>query len=111
MKACAEYQKGDHSRYITFEYLLLKGINDSQDNAEELISLLKKYKLRALFNLIPFNSWPGCEFQPSDKKTVEAFSNTLEKAGFAAPVRVARGQDILAACGQLKSKLPGKKMS
>ncbi len=109
MKACAEYQKGDHSRYITFEYLLLKGINDSLDNAEELISLLKKYRLRALFNLIPFNPWPGCEFQPSDKKTVEAFSNTLEKAGFAAPVRVARGQDILAACGQLKSKLPGKK--
>ena len=77
----------------------------------KLISLLKKYKLRALFNLIPFNPWPGCEFQPSDKKTVEAFSNTLEKAGFAAPVRVARGQDILAACGQLKSKLSGKKMS
>ena len=104
MKACAEYQKGDHSRYITFEYLLLKGINDSQENARELINLLKKYKLRALFNLIPFNPWPGCAFEPSDKKTIEEFSKTLDKAGFAAPVRVARGQDILAACGQLKSK-------
>lgn len=106
MKACAEYQKGDHSRYITFEYLLLKGINDSLDNAKELISLLKKHKLRASFNLIPFNPWPGCDFAPSDKKTVEAFSKALEDAGFAAPVRVARGQDILAACGQLKSKQP-----
>ncbi len=106
MKACAEYQKGDHSRYITFEYLLLKDINDSLEQAKELISLLKKYKLRALFNLIPFNPWPGCCFQPSDKKTVEAFSKALEQAGFAAPVRVARGQDILAACGQLKSKQP-----
>jgi len=105
MKACSEYQKGDHSRYITFEYLLLKGLNDSVSNAKELINLLKKYKLRALFNLIPFNPWPGCSFQPSDRKTVEAFSKTLEDAGFAAPIRVARGQDILAACGQLKSKI------
>ena len=104
MKACAEYQKGEHSRYITFEYLLLKGINDSLDHAKELINLLKKYRLRALFNLIPFNPWPGCGFAPSDKKTVEAFSKALDEAGFAAPVRVARGQDILAACGQLKSK-------
>lgn len=104
LKACAEYQAGDHSRYITFEYLLLKGINDSLDNARELINLMKKYRLRALFNLIPFNPWPGCSFEPSDKKTVEAFSLELEKAGFAAPIRVARGQDILAACGQLKSK-------
>ena len=104
MKACAEYQKGDHSRYITFEYLLLKGINDSEDCAKELVSLLKKHKLRALFNLIPFNPWPGCDFKPSERKTVEAFSKILEDAGFAAPIRVARGQDILAACGQLKSK-------
>lgn len=104
MKACAEYQKGDHSRYITFEYLLLKDINDSVEHAKELIELLHKYKLRALFNLIPFNPWPGCDFKPSDKKDIVAFSKTLDKAGFAAPIRVPRGQDILAACGQLKSK-------
>ena len=104
MKACAEYQNKDHSRYITFEYLMLKDLNDTQAHAKELISLLKKYKLRATFNLIPFNPWPGCGFKPSDKKTVEAFSKTLDDAGFEAPVRVARGQDILAACGQLKSK-------
>lgn len=104
MKACSEYQKGDHSRYITFEYLLLKDINDKPENAQELINLLKKYKIRALFNLIPFNPWPGCSFAPSERKDVEVFSQILEKAGFAAPIRVARGQDILAACGQLKSK-------
>ena len=104
MKACSEYQKGDHSRYITFEYLLLKGINDSIENAKELILLMKKYKLRATFNLIPFNAWPGCGFEPSDKKHLEIFYKTLDDAGFAAPVRVPRGQDILAACGQLKSK-------
>ena len=104
LKACQEYQKGDHSRYITFEYLMLKDLNDTKLHAKELISLLKSYKLKATFNLIPFNPWPGCGFEPSLPKTVEEFSKTLEDAGFAAPIRVARGQDILAACGQLKSK-------
>ncbi len=104
MKACSDYQKEEGSRYITFEYLLLNKVNDSIENAKELISLLKKYRLRATFNLIPFNPWPGCEFSPSSKKNIIAFAKTLEDAGFAAPVRVARGQDILAACGQLKSK-------
>ena len=83
---------------------MLNGINDTEQHAKELISLLKSYKLRATFNLIPFNPWPGCSFQPSDRKTTEAFSKMLDDAGFAAPIRVARGQDILAACGQLKSK-------
>jgi 23S rRNA (adenine2503-C2)-methyltransferase len=82
---------------------LLKGINDSQENAKELIFLLKKYKLRATFNLISFNPWPGCGFEPSSHKTVESFSKTLDDAGFAAPVRVARGQDIFAACGMLST--------
>lgn len=104
LKACAEYQSGDGSRYITFEYLLLDGINDSQENAQELIALIRKYQLRASFNLIPFNPWPNCIFKPSPIEKVKAFARQLEKAGFAAPVRVARGQDILAACGQLKSE-------
>lgn len=104
LKACQEYQGGDGSRYITFEYLLLDGINDSLDCAHQLIALMKKYKLRATFNLIPFNPWPGCIFKPSPNKQVAAFARELTNAGFAAPVRVARGQDILAACGQLKSK-------
>lgn len=104
LKACQEYQAEDGSRYITFEYLLLDGINDSLENANELIRLMKKYHIRASFNLIPFNPWPGCCFKPSPSQKVKAFADALEKAGFAAPVRVARGQDILAACGQLKSK-------
>ena len=104
LKACQEYQSGDGSRYITFEYLLLKNINDTLDCAHQLIALMKKYSLRASFNLIPFNPWPGCAFQPSSNAQVKAFAKELENAGFAAPVRVARGQDILAACGQLKSK-------
>ncbi len=104
LKACQKYQEIDGSRYITFEYLMLDGINDSLEHARELTVLMKKYKIRASFNLIPFNPWPGCSFKPSSDKNIEAFANILEKSGFAAPVRVARGQDILAACGQLKSQ-------
>ena len=104
LAACREYQGNDGSRYITFEYLLLNGVNDTVDCARELIALMKKYQLRATFNLIPFNPWPGCTFQPSSNNRVHAFAKELENAGFAAPIRVARGQDILAACGQLKSQ-------
>jgi len=102
--ACKRYQEEDGSRYITFEYLMLEDVNDSLDCAHELIALMKKYGIRASFNLIPFNPWPGCAFRPSSNNRVRAFAKELENAGFAAPVRVARGQDILAACGQLKSK-------
>lgn len=104
LAACAEYQSEDGSRYITFEYLMLDGINDSLDCAKELIDTMKKHKLRASFNLIPFNPWPGCAFKPSPISRVKAFAKALNDAGFASPIRVARGQDILAACGQLKSK-------
>lgn len=104
IKACQEYQSKDGSRYITFEYLMLDGINDSEENARELINLLKKNKIRATFNLIPFNPWPNCDFKPSKPENIKKFADLLNKAGFACPVRVARGQDILAACGQLKAK-------
>ncbi len=104
LSACRAYQEKDGSRYITFEYLMLDGVNDSLACAHELIALMKKYQLRASFNLIPFNPWPGCIFKPSSNNRVNMFARELESAGFAAPVRVARGQDILAACGQLKSK-------
>ena len=104
LSACQDYQGEDGSRYITFEYLMLDGINDTLACAHELIALMKKYRLRATFNLIPFNPWPGCAFKPSSGNKVRAFAKELENAGFAAPVRVARGQDILAACGQLKSE-------
>ena len=104
LQACQAYQAGDGSRYITFEYLMLDRLNDSPECAQELIGLMKKYHLRATFNLIPFNPWPGCAFRPSSNNRVREFAKILENAGFAAPVRVARGQDILAACGQLKSQ-------
>lgn len=105
LEACQKYQAiMGMSRMITFEYLMLKDFNDSPDDAKELISLMKKYKLGAKFNLIPFNPWPGCGYEPSSNNKVHAFSRILETAGYEAPIRVARGQDILAACGQLKSK-------
>lgn len=104
LTACQKYQEVmGMSRMITFEYLMLKDFNDSLEDAKELIALMKKYKLGAKFNLIPFNPWPGCDFKPSSNNKVHAFSRELEAAGYEAPIRVARGQDILAACGQLKS--------
>ena len=109
MKACAEYQKGDHSRYITFEYLLLKGINDSQDNAEELISLLKKYKLRALFNLIPFNPWPGCEFQPSDKKNCRGLFEYSGKSRIRSTGQSSAGTRYFGCLRSAKIKIARKK--
>ena len=105
LKSCQKYQAiMGMSRMITFEYLMLKDFNDSSDDAKELIALMRKYKLGAKFNLIPFNPWPGCGYEPSSNNKVHAFSRILEAAGYEAPIRVARGQDILAACGQLKSK-------
>lgn len=105
LKACQTYQREDQGRYVTFEYLLLKGVNDTEEHARNLINLMKKYKIKAKFNLICFNPWPGCDFKPSSVQNVKAFAQILQKAGFAAPVRISRGQDILAACGQLKSKV------
>lgn len=104
LQACQNYQAGDGSRYVTFEYLLLDNVNDSADCAHQLVNLMKQYGIRASFNLIPFNPWPGCNFKPSPNHRVRAFAKILNDAGYAAPIRVARGQDILAACGQLKSK-------
>lgn len=105
LTACQEYQRNmSPGRYVTFEYLMLKDFNDSIDDAKELVALMKKFKLGAKFNLIPFNPWPGCDYQPSTSNKVHAFSRYLESCGYEAPIRVARGQDILAACGQLKSK-------
>ncbi len=105
MEACQVYQGITGRRQaITFEYLMLKDINDSREDAQELVRLMRKYNLVAKFNLIPFNPWPGCIYQPSSNNRVHEFSKILESNGFAAPIRVARGQDILAACGQLKSK-------
>ncbi len=106
MKACQQYQKAIGNRQcLTFEYILLDGINDSLEDAKDLINLVKKYDLGVKFNLIPFNPWKGIDFKPSSVRNSIAFAKKLQQAGYAAPIRVARGQDILAACGQLKSSV------
>lgn len=104
LKACKAYQELDGSHYVTFEYLMLKDFNDSLDDARELMDIMRKNKINAKFNLIAFNPWPGCGFEASPKERIAAFSKELQKNHFSAPIRTPRGQDILAACGQLKSK-------
>lgn len=104
LNACKEYQKNLGRNYITFEYLMLKGVNDKPEHARELIKLIKEFDLGAKFNLIPFNPWEDCGFEGTNKANTFEFSEILEASGFAAPIRISRGRDILAACGQLKSK-------
>jgi len=101
MQACRDYPGASNARRITFEYVMLKGINDSPAEARALVKLLKG--LPAKINLIPFNPWPGSPYECSDWETIERFSEIVFNAGYASPVRTPRGRDILAACGQLKS--------
>ena len=101
MQACRDYPGLTNSRRITFEYVMLKGINDSLADAKELVRLLKG--IPAKINLIPFNPWPGSPYECSDWETIESFAEVVYKAGYASPVRTPRGRDIMAACGQLKS--------
>ena len=101
--ACVAYPGVANSRRITFEYVMLKGMNDSLDDAAELVRLLRTYKIPAKVNLIPFNPWPGSVYECSAPETVKAFSDYVFNAGISAPVRTPRGRDIMAACGQLKS--------
>jgi 23S rRNA (adenine2503-C2)-methyltransferase len=102
IKACRDYPGASNARRITFEYVMLKGVNDSAAEAKALVRLLKG--LPAKINLIPFNPWPGSTFECSDWETIERFSEIVFNAGYASPVRTPRGRDILAACGQLKSE-------
>jgi len=102
MEACRNYPGLSNARRITFEYVMLKGVNDSPRHARELIKLLKG--VPAKVNLIPFNPWPGSNFECSDWETIEQFGDIINRAGYAAPIRTPRGRDILAACGQLKSE-------
>ena len=101
MSACREYPGVSNSRRITFEYVMLKGINDSTSDARALIKLMEG--IPAKINLIPFNPWPGSPYECSEKKQIEEFAKIVLKAGYPSPVRTPRGNDILAACGQLKS--------
>lgn len=101
MKACADYAGASNARRITFEYVMLKGVNDSLAEARALTRLLKG--VHAKINLIPFNPWPGTIYECSDWEQIERFSDVIFEAGYASPIRTPRGRDILAACGQLKS--------
>lgn len=102
MAACRAYPGLSNSKRITFEYVMLKGINDSPKHAVELIKLLEG--IPAKVNLIPFNPWPGSDYECSDWETIERFADKVNAAGYASPIRTPRGRDILAACGQLKSE-------
>lgn len=100
--ACRDYPGLSNARRITFEYVMLKGINDSLRDGRELVELLEG--IPAKINLIPFNPWPGTRYECSDWKTIEKFATYLHSKGLPAPIRKPRGRDILAACGQLKSE-------
>ncbi|WFU08574.1 23S rRNA (adenine(2503)-C(2))-methyltransferase RlmN [Rhizobium sp. CB3090] len=102
MDACRAYPGLSNARRITFEYVMLKGVNDSLEDAKGLIQLLKG--VPAKINLIPFNPWPGTNYQCSDWEQIEKFADFINSAGYASPIRTPRGRDILAACGQLKSE-------
>ena len=102
LDACRTYPGSSNARRITFEYVMLKGVNDSLDDAKLLVKLLKG--IPAKINLIPFNPWPGSKYECSDWEQIEKFSEYVFNAGYSSPVRTPRGRDILAACGQLKSE-------
>ena len=103
LQACADYPRANNARRITFEYVMLKDKNDSDEHAHELVRLIKHYKIPAKVNLIPFNPWPGAPYETSTPERVRSFSNIIFEAGISAPVRTPRGRDIDAACGQLKT--------
>ena len=102
LQACRDYPGVSNARRITFEYVMLKGVNDSLQDAKELVRLLKG--IPAKINLIPFNPWPGSRYECSDWDQIEKFADFVNANGYASPIRKPRGRDILAACGQLKSE-------
>jgi 23S rRNA (adenine2503-C2)-methyltransferase len=103
LAACAAYPGASNARRITFEYVMLKDRNDSDEDARELVRLLKRHRLPAKVNLIPFNPWPGAPYETSLPERVRRFSEIVFEAGISAPIRTPRGRDIDAACGQLKT--------
>jgi 23S rRNA (adenine2503-C2)-methyltransferase len=101
LDACRAYPRLSNAERITFEYVMLKGVNDSDADARRLVKLIAG--IPAKINLIPFNPWPGTAYECSDWDTIERFAEIVNRAGYASPVRTPRGRDIMAACGQLKS--------
>jgi 23S rRNA (adenine2503-C2)-methyltransferase len=102
LDSCRRYPSGRNSRRITFEYVMLKGVNDSDADARALVRLLEG--IPAKVNLIPFNAWPGAPYECSSNNRMHSFADIVNNGGYSAPIRVPRGRDILAACGQLKSE-------
>ncbi|AQS88717.1 iron-sulfur cluster redox enzyme [Neoasaia chiangmaiensis NBRC 101099] len=102
MEACRRYPAASNARRITFEYIMLRGVNDSEAEARDLVRLIRG--IPAKVNLIPFNPWPGSDFKPSTREQLARFAKIVMDAGFASPIRMPRGRDILAACGQLKTE-------
>ena len=103
LQALADYPKVSNSERITFEYVMLDGVNDTDEDAHRLIEHIKRYNIPAKINLIPFNEWPGSPYKRSSNNRIHAFANIIYQAGYASPIRKTRGDDIMAACGQLKS--------
>ena len=101
LEALREYPRLSNSERITFEYVMLKGVNDRDEDARRLVKLIRG--IPAKINLIPFNEWPGAPYERSEWQRIEAFADIVHKAGYASPIRTPRGEDIMAACGQLKS--------
>ena len=103
LSALAAYPNLSNSERITFEYVMLDGVNDTDEDAHRLIDHIKRHKIPAKINLIPFNEWPGAPYKRSSNNRIRAFANIVYQAGYASPIRKTRGDDIMAACGQLKS--------
>ncbi|SDC65110.1 23S rRNA (adenine(2503)-C(2))-methyltransferase RlmN [Ruegeria marina] len=103
LTALAAYPNASNSERITFEYVMLDGVNDSDEDAHRLLDHIKRHNIPAKINLIPFNEWPGAPYKRSSNNRIRAFANIIYQAGYAAPIRKTRGDDIMAACGQLKS--------
>ncbi|WP_299349313.1 23S rRNA (adenine(2503)-C(2))-methyltransferase RlmN [uncultured Shimia sp.] len=103
LEALASYPKVSNSERITFEYVMLKGVNDSDEDAHRLVKLIKDHGIPAKINLIPFNEWPGSPYERSSNNRIRAFAEIVYQAGYSSPIRKPRGEDIMAACGQLKS--------
>jgi len=104
LTACKTYNRENPNQKITFEYVMLQGVNDQEIHAQELIKLIKKFNLNVKINLIPFNPWGGCSYDRTKELQIEKFQKILKNAGLISPIRKTRGDDVLAACGQLKSE-------
>lgn len=109
LDACRRYPRSSNARRITFEYVMLRGVNDSEAEAHELVRLLRG--IPAKVNLIPFNPWPGSPYQTSKPEAIRAFAEIVNAAGYSSPIRRPRGRDILAACGQLKTESERRRKS